>query len=226
MQDPSSTVIEPAVSIAVDVELGPGVTLQGKTRIGRGARIGVGCVLTDTEVGAGAEVKPYTVATEAIIGPGAKIGPFAHLRPGTVLGPDVHVGNFVETKKTRLGRGSKANHLTYLGDAVIGERVNVGAGTITCNYNGYEKSQTVIDDGAFIGSDTQLVAPVRVGKRAVVAAGTTVTEDVPPGALAISRAPQQAKAGYADKVAKRYRDKTSSAAPASGKAARASRPAS
>jgi bifunctional UDP-N-acetylglucosamine pyrophosphorylase/glucosamine-1-phosphate N-acetyltransferase len=114
------------------------------------------------------------------------------------------VGNFVETKKTTLGRGSKANHLTYLGDATVGEKVNIGAGTITCNYNGYEKLPTVIEDGAFIGSDTQLVAPVRVGKRAVVGAGTTVTADVPAGALSLSRAPQVAKAGYADRVAKKY----------------------
>jgi len=122
-----------------------------------------------------------------------------------VLDADVHVGNFVETKKTRLGRGSKANHLTYLGDAIVGEKVNVGAGTITCNYNGYEKSQTIIEDGAFIGSDTQLVAPVRVGKRAVVAAGATVTEDVREGVLAISRAPLKQVDGYADRLAERYR---------------------
>jgi len=119
----------------------------------------------------------------------------------------VHVGNFVETKKTRLGRGSKANHLTYLGDTIIGERVNVGAGTITCNYNGYEKRQTIIEDGAFIGSDTQLVAPVRVGKRAVVAAGATITEDIRDGALAITRAPLTQVDGYADRVAARYANK-------------------
>jgi bifunctional UDP-N-acetylglucosamine pyrophosphorylase/glucosamine-1-phosphate N-acetyltransferase len=123
------------------------------------------------------------------------------------VGADAHVGNFVEMKAAELGRGSKASHLSYLGDAVIGERVNVGAGTITCNYNGYEKQQTVIEDQAFIGSDTQLVAPVRVGRRAVVAAGTTVTRDVPPGALAISRAPQIDKAGYAQKLARRYAEK-------------------
>jgi bifunctional UDP-N-acetylglucosamine pyrophosphorylase/glucosamine-1-phosphate N-acetyltransferase len=120
------------------------------------------------------------------------------------------VGNFVETKKTRLGRGSKANHLTYLGDTIVGEKVNVGAGTITCNYNGYEKRQTIIEDGAFIGSDTQLVAPVRVGKRAVVAAGATITEDVRDGALAISRAPCKQVDGYADRLAQRYSGKKKS----------------
>ena len=202
--DPASTVVEPDVVIGVAAEIGRGVALRGKTRIGRGARIGDGVLLTDTDVGAGVEIKPYSVATGASIGAGAKVGPFAHLRPGSVLGPDVHVGNFVETKKTKLGRGSKANHLTYLGDTTIGERVNVGAGTITCNYDGYAKRETIIEDGAFIGSDSQLVAPVRIGKRAVVAAGTTVTEDVPAGALAISRVAQAAVSGYATKLAQRY----------------------
>jgi bifunctional UDP-N-acetylglucosamine pyrophosphorylase/glucosamine-1-phosphate N-acetyltransferase len=203
-RDPASTDVEPGVEIGVDVELGRGVALRGRTKIGHDARIGDGVILTDTEVGARALVRPYCVATEAVIGAGATVGPFAHLRPGSVLGPDAHVGNFVETKKTTIGRGSKANHLTYLGDTTVGEGVNIGAGTITCNYNGYEKFKTVIDDGAFIGSDTQLVAPVRVGKGAVVGAGTTVTRDVPPGALVITRAPAIEKAGYAQKVAKKY----------------------
>jgi bifunctional UDP-N-acetylglucosamine pyrophosphorylase / glucosamine-1-phosphate N-acetyltransferase len=203
-RDPASTVVELDVEIGVDVELGRNVALRGRTRIGHGARIGDGVILADTEVGAGAEIRPYTVAAEAVVGAGARVGPFAHLRPGTRLGPDTHLGNFVETKQTTLGRGSKANHLSYLGDATIGERVNVGAGTITCNYNGYEKFRTVIEDGAFIGSDTQLVAPVRVGKGAVVGAGTTVTADVAAGALALSRTPQIEKRGYARKLAKRY----------------------
>jgi bifunctional UDP-N-acetylglucosamine pyrophosphorylase/glucosamine-1-phosphate N-acetyltransferase len=210
-RDPAATVVEPDVELGVDVELGRNVSLRGRTRVGHGAHIDDGVVLIDTVVGAGARVRAYSVATEAEIGAGAIIGPFAHLRPGTQLGPDVHIGNFVETKKTILGRGSKANHLTYLGDAIIGEKVNVGAGTITCNYNGYEKQATVIEDQAFIGSDTQLVAPVRVGRRAVIAAGTTVTSDVPAGALAISRVPQVTKAGYAQKVAKRYAERTAGA---------------
>ena len=204
LREPASIVIEPDVVIGADVEIGRGVALRGTTRIGGGARIGDGCILVDTEVGPGADVKPYTVANQAIIGEAAQVGPFSHLRPGAELGAQAHVGNFVELKKTKLGAGSKANHLAYLGDAIIGEKVNIGAGTITCNYNGYEKTQTIIDDGAFIGSDTQLVAPVRVGRRAVVAAGTTVTADVPAGALAISRAPQTAVAGYADRLAARY----------------------
>jgi bifunctional UDP-N-acetylglucosamine pyrophosphorylase/glucosamine-1-phosphate N-acetyltransferase len=209
-RDPESTVVEPGVEIAVDVVLGRNVTLRGNTRIGHDARIGDGVILTNVEVGAGVEIKPYSIATDSVIGAGASIGPFAHLRPGSDIGPDAHVGNFVETKKTKLGKGSKANHLTYLGDSVIGEKVNVGAGTITCNYNGYEKFQTVIEDGAFIGSDSQLVAPVRVGKKAVIGAGTTVTRDVSAGALALSRAPQIEKPGYSQKVAKYYAAKQKS----------------
>jgi bifunctional UDP-N-acetylglucosamine pyrophosphorylase/glucosamine-1-phosphate N-acetyltransferase len=204
LHDPDSITIEPGVTLGVDAEIARGVVLRGRTKIGRGARIGEGCILVDTEVGPGAEVRAYTVATESTVGAAAKIGPFAHLRPGSDLGPDVHVGNFVETKKTRMGKGSKANHLSYLGDTTIGTGVNVGAGTITCNYNGYEKRRTVIEDGAFIGSDAQLVAPVTVGKRAVVAAGTTVTKDVPAGALVLSRVAQTVVPGYADKVARRY----------------------
>ena len=201
---PAEVVVEASVTIEPDAEIGRNVVLRGRTHIGALARIDDGSILTDTVVGKGARVLPYCVASDATIGENNKIGPFAHLRPGTVLGPDVHVGNFVETKKTRLGRGSKANHLTYLGDTIVGEKVNVGAGTITCNYNGYEKRQTIIEDGAFIGSDTQLVAPVRVGKRAVVAAGATITEDVREGALAISRAPCKQVDGYADRLAERY----------------------
>jgi len=203
-REPATAVVEPDVTIDVDAEIGRNVTLRGRTRIGHGAHIEDGCILVDTEVGAGARVLPYTISNDAIIGPGAIIGPFARLRPGADIGPEAHVGNFVELKKTVLGRGSKANHLSYLGDAIIGEGVNIGAGTITCNYNGYEKRQTIIEDGAFIGSDSQLVAPVRVGRDAVVAAGATVTEDVPDGALAIGRIPVIHKAGYSETVAKRY----------------------
>jgi bifunctional UDP-N-acetylglucosamine pyrophosphorylase/glucosamine-1-phosphate N-acetyltransferase len=204
--DPASTVVEPDVTIDVDAEIGRNVTLRGRTRIGHGARVEDGSILVDTDVGAHVHVQPYTLAQEAIIGAGSVIGPFARLRPGTEIGAEAHVGNFVELKKTVLGKGSKANHLSYLGDAVIGEKVNIGAGTITCNYNGYEKNQTTIDDGAFIGSDSQLVAPVRVGRRAVVAAGATITADVPDGALAIGRIPTSHKPGYADAVAARYAD--------------------
>jgi bifunctional UDP-N-acetylglucosamine pyrophosphorylase/glucosamine-1-phosphate N-acetyltransferase len=204
---PKQVHVEASVTIEPDAEIGRNVVLRGRTHIGPFARIDDGAILTNAIVGRGAHVLPYCVITDSLIGDGAKVGPFAHLRPGTELGPEVHVGNFVETKKTRLGRGSKANHLTYLGDTIVGEGVNVGAGTITCNYNGYEKRQTIIEDGAFIGSDTQLVAPVRVGKRAVVAAGATIVDDVRPGVLAIARVPCKQIAGYADRLVERYRRK-------------------
>ena len=206
---PRDVYIEASVTIEPDAEIGRNVVLRGRTHIGAAARIDDGAILTNTVVGKGAHVLPYCVTTDALVGEGARVGPFAHLRPGTELGPEVHVGNFVETKKTRLGRGSKANHLTYLGDTVVGEKVNIGAGTITCNYNGYQKQQTIIEDGAFIGSDTQLVAPVRVGKGAVVAAGATIVEDVRPGVLAISRVQCKQIDGYADRLAERYRSKKS-----------------
>jgi len=146
------------------------------------------------------------VATECRIGPGAKVGPFAHLRPGTDLGADVRVGNFVECKKARLGAGTKANHLSYLGDAEIGEGCNIGAGTITCNYDGTDKHRTVIEGGVFVGSDTQLVAPVRVRRGAYIGSGSTITEDVPPGALALSRARQRNILGWVARNRKKQAD--------------------
>jgi bifunctional UDP-N-acetylglucosamine pyrophosphorylase/glucosamine-1-phosphate N-acetyltransferase len=203
-RDPESVWIEPGVTLEPDVEIGRNVALRGRTKIARGARIDDGAILEDAVVGEGTEIRPYCVIVEAEIGANAIIGPFARLRTGTRLSDGVHIGNFVETKKAVLGLGSKANHLTYLGDVTVGDKVNVGAGTITCNYNGYEKFETVIEDGANIGSDTQLVAPVKVGKRAVIAAGTTVVTNVPDGALAISRVEQKNVPGYADKVAARY----------------------
>jgi bifunctional UDP-N-acetylglucosamine pyrophosphorylase/glucosamine-1-phosphate N-acetyltransferase len=172
------------------------VALHGRTRIGRGARIGQGAVIVDSVVGEGVEVKPYSHFEGATVGARCIIGPFARLRPATELAENVHIGNFVETKKTRIGEGSKANHLTYLGDAVIGKGCNVGAGTITCNYDGVHKHETRLGDGVFIGSDTQLVAPVTLGDGAYVGAGSTITKDVPGDALAFSRAPQTIKDGW------------------------------
>ena len=192
--------IEALAILEGDATIEGGAVLRGRTRVGRGATVDVGCVLTDTDVGEGAMVKAYSVATDARIGARAQIGPFSHLRPASDIGEDAHVGNFVETKKTRLGRGAKANHLAYLGDGVIGAGANVGAGTIFCNYDGFQKHTTTIEDGAFIGSDSQLVAPVTVGKDAYVATGTTVTRDVPADALAISRVKQENKEGYAGKL--------------------------
>jgi bifunctional UDP-N-acetylglucosamine pyrophosphorylase/glucosamine-1-phosphate N-acetyltransferase len=174
-----------------------GVHLQGKTEIGSACEIGPGVRIRDSTLGDRVTVLDHSVITGARIAAGARVGPFAHLRPESVIGEDARVGNFVELKKTVLGKGSKANHLSYLGDATIGEGVNVGAGTITCNYDGRDKHPTVIDDGAFIGSDTQLVAPVRIGRGAYVAAGSSITEDVPADALGIARARQVNREGWA-----------------------------
>jgi bifunctional UDP-N-acetylglucosamine pyrophosphorylase/glucosamine-1-phosphate N-acetyltransferase len=185
--------------IGRDTVIGPGVQLRGRTRIGAGVRIECGAVLDDVTVADGAWLKPYTVASESTIGERAQIGPFAHLRPGTTLEADVRVGNFVETKKAHFGAGAKANHLSYLGDVSVGARANIGAGTITCNYDGFNKHKTVIEAGAFIGSDSQLVAPVTVGRDAYVGSGTTVTKDVPRSSLALSRTKQVNVEGWADR---------------------------
>jgi len=197
--------IEAGVVVEPDVVLESGSVLRGRTRVRRGASVDVGCVLTDVDVGEGATVRPYTVATESRIGARAYVGPFAHLRAESDIGEDAHVGNFVETKKTRMGSGAKANHLAYLGDGVIGAKANVGAGTIFCNYDGFRKHTTTIGEGAFIGSDSQLVAPVTVGANAYVATGTTVTRDVPSDALAIGRAKQENKEGYANRLRARLK---------------------
>lgn len=193
VRDPESTFIDYDADIAADVVIESHVHLRGRCAIATGAHIDTGCVLRDVIVHAGAKLLPYTIASESEIGERAQVGPFSHVRPHSKLGPETHVGNFVETKKTTLGRGSKANHLAYLGDGEIGENVNVGAGTIFCNYDGYAKHVTVLEDNVFIGSDSQLVAPVTVHKDGYVATGTTVTQDVPAGALAIGRARQENK---------------------------------
>jgi len=197
LEDPASTSIDADVTIGMDTIIGPGVLLQGATTIGEGSHVHAGCRLSNTVVGDGVTILDHCVITNARIEAGARVGPFAHLRPESVLGEGAQVGNFVELKKTTLGRKSKANHLAYLGDATIGEKVNIGAGTITCNYDGVAKHPTTIDDGAFIGSDSQLIAPVRIGAGAYVAAGSSITKDVPPDALGVSRAHQENKAGWA-----------------------------
>jgi bifunctional UDP-N-acetylglucosamine pyrophosphorylase/glucosamine-1-phosphate N-acetyltransferase len=199
LQHPASTFIEAGVEIGPETTLGPNVSLLGECEVGANVTIGQGAVLTHTTVGDGAEVKPYSVLEDAVVGPACHVGPFARLRPGTVLDEGVHVGNFVETKKARLRRGTKAGHLAYLGDADIGAGSNIGAGTITCNYDGVNKHQTVLGEGVFVGSDTQLVAPVTVGDGAFLAAGSTITDDVPAGALALSRTRQTNKEGWAAK---------------------------
>jgi len=196
MQDPGSIRIESEVDIGEDTLLGPNVQLLGKTRIGHGCRIDAGALLDCCELGDFVHIKAYSVASHARLATGVEVGPFAHLRRGTELGERAKVGNFVETKQLRMGPNSKASHLSYLGDCEIGRNVNVGAGTITCNYDGVDKHRTVLEDGVFVGSDTQLVAPVRVGKNATIAAGTTVVRDVPEGALALARSEQRVIEGY------------------------------
>ena len=193
---PQTCVIDMEVEIGPDTVIEPYVQLLGRTRIGSDCRVQSYSVISDCELGDGVWIKPGCVLETSRIRAQAQLGPYTHLRPGCDIGEEVHMGNFVEAKKSKLGRGSKANHLTYLGDAVLGEKVNVGAGTITCNYDGQRKHQTVIEDGAFIGSDATLVAPVRIGKDAYVAAGSSITEDVPEGALGIARGRQANKEGW------------------------------
>jgi bifunctional UDP-N-acetylglucosamine pyrophosphorylase/glucosamine-1-phosphate N-acetyltransferase len=194
---PATCVIDTDVEIAADTVIEPFVQILGRTRIGASCRIRSYSVIRDSEISDGVLMRPGCILEEARVGIGAVIGPYSHLRPGSEIGEGAHVGNFVETKKLKLGKGSKANHLTYLGDAEIGAGVNIGAGTITCNYDGVNKHTTIIEDGVFIGSDSTLVAPVRVGKGAYVAAASCITSDVPEDALAIGRAQQIVKPGWA-----------------------------
>jgi bifunctional UDP-N-acetylglucosamine pyrophosphorylase / glucosamine-1-phosphate N-acetyltransferase len=193
---PETCVIDADVEIAPDTVIEPYVQLLGKTRIGTACRVRSYCVILNSEIGDGVIIRPGCVMEDARVSASAIIGPYSHLRPGSEIGEGANVGNFVETKKIRLGKGSKANHLTYLGDAEIGAGVNIGAGTITCNYDGVHKHQTVIEDAVFIGSDSTLVAPVRVSKGAYVGAASCITEDVPSEALAIGRARQIVKEGW------------------------------
>jgi bifunctional UDP-N-acetylglucosamine pyrophosphorylase/glucosamine-1-phosphate N-acetyltransferase len=197
--DPSTTFIDDEVTIGVGTVIHPGVTLEGHTRLGANCRIRSWVRITDSTIGDNVFVNDSCVIVESRVDDDGRVGPFAHLRPGSHMEGASHVGNFVELKKTVLGAGSKANHLAYLGDATIGAGVNIGAGTITCNYDGVKKHPTVIEDGAFIGSDSQLVAPVTIGAGAYVAAGSSITEDVPPGALGIARGRQKNVVGWAEK---------------------------
>jgi bifunctional UDP-N-acetylglucosamine pyrophosphorylase / glucosamine-1-phosphate N-acetyltransferase len=194
---PQTCVIDSDVEIGADTVIEPFVQLLGNTKIGSDCRIRSYSVIKNTEIADRVTILPACVMDDSRVGSGAIVGPYSRLRPGSDIGEGAHVGNFVETKKMRLGKGSKANHLTYLGDAEIGEGVNVGAGTITCNYDGVRKHRTVIEDGAFIGSDSTLVAPVKIGRGSYVAAASCITEDVPADALALGRARQTVKEGWA-----------------------------
>jgi bifunctional UDP-N-acetylglucosamine pyrophosphorylase/glucosamine-1-phosphate N-acetyltransferase len=199
LMDPATAYIDPDVQIGVDTVIHPNVYLEGRTQVGSGCEIHAGTRIVDSTIGDRVVVLNYTMITESTVAADVRLGPFAHLRPGSSVAESAHIGNFVELKKTTLGRGSKASHLTYLGDATIGEGVNVGAGTITCNYDGVHKHPTIVEDGAFIGSDSQLVAPVRIGKGAYVAAGSSIVEDVPSGSLGIARGRQTNVEGWVER---------------------------
>ena len=196
LADPARIDIRGELHCARDVNIDVGCVFEGQVHIGQGVSIGAYCVIKNSRIADNANIKPFTHIDEASVGSDSQIGPYARLRPGTTLGSDVHVGNFVEIKNSEFGAHSKANHLAYVGDTTVGSRVNIGAGTITCNYDGANKHRTVIEDDAFIGSDTQLVAPVTVGKGATIGAGTTLTKDAPPDSLTVSRARQTTIAGW------------------------------
>jgi len=197
--DPAATYIGPDVVIGPDTLVHPGVHLRGRTTIGRACEIEPGVVITDCTIGDRVHLKPGSVLSESTIGNTCAVGPMAHLRPGTVLTGNNKIGNFVETKKAVIGEKSQASHLTYIGDATLGKNVNIGCGTITCNYDGVNKHQTTIEDDVFVGSDTQFIAPVTIGRGSLIAAGSTITKDVPPDALAISRVEQKNIEGWVKK---------------------------
>jgi bifunctional UDP-N-acetylglucosamine pyrophosphorylase/glucosamine-1-phosphate N-acetyltransferase len=197
VEDPASTFVGDDVVVEPGAVLRPFTLLEGRTVVRTGAVVGPFVRLVDMEIGAGAQILDHCLLRQSVIEAGASVGPFAHMRPESRVGERAKVGNFVELKKTVLGAGSKAQHLSYLGDAVIGSGVNIGAGTITCNYDGVHKHQTRVEAGAFVGSDTTLIAPVTVGEGAYIAAGSSITHDVPKDALALGRARQVTKAGWA-----------------------------
>ena len=202
LADPARIDVRGELRCGRDVFIDVNCVFEGLVVLDEAVEIGPNCVLKDARIGAGARLEAFTHVEDAIVGADGRIGPFARLRPGAELAEDVHVGNFVEIKKSTIAAHSKANHLAYIGDATIGSRVNVGAGTITCNYDGANKHRTVIEDDAFIGSDTQLVAPVTVGRGATLGAGTTLTKDAPPDSLTISRAKQVSISGWKRPVKK------------------------
>lgn len=204
---PDGVIIDATVTIAEGARIWPGAVLRGSTEIGPGAEVQTGAVLVDTRVEAAAIIKPYTVAERAFIGSGSAVGPMAHLRPGTELKGDNKVGNFVEIKKATMDPGAKASHLTYLGDAHVGADANIGAGTITCNYDGWGKYRTTIGKGAFIGSNTALVAPISVGDGAIVGAGSILSADIPADALAVERGETRVLDGYAPRMHARNKKK-------------------
>ena len=196
---PETVYVELGCEVGQDTEIQGFARLEKGTRVGRGCFIGQGSVLSGMTLGDGCRIGPYNVLENSEFEAGVTTGPFNHVRPHTMVRTGAKLGNYVEIKRSTIDSGTKVNHQSYIGDATIGKKVNVGAGTITCNYDGYAKHPTTIEDGVFIGSDTQLVAPVHVGKNAYIGAGTTVTQKVPDGALALSRVPQTHILGYADR---------------------------
>ena len=202
LYDPERLDIRGELQIGRDVEIDVNCIFEGKVSLGDNVCIGANCVIRDTSIGAGSKIKPMTVIEEASIGRDTLIGPFARIRPGSVLEDRVKIGNFVETKQVSLGAGSKVNHLSYIGDTEMGSNVNVGAGTITCNYDGANKHKTIIEDNVFIGSDTQLIAPVRIARNSTIGAGSTITKDTPADKLTLSRAKQTTLSGWVKPVKK------------------------
>ena len=196
LADPARIDVRGALACGRDVSIDVNCVFQGRVTLGDGVRVGPNCVLRDVSVGAGTEVNAFSHLEDAEVGNRCRIGPYARLRPGSALADDVHIGNFVEVKASRLGAGSKANHLSYVGDAEVGERVNIGAGTITCNYDGAAKHRTVIEDDCFIGSDATLVAPVKIARGSYIGAGSTISKDTPAGQLTVARARQVSIPGW------------------------------
>ena len=202
--DPATTYVDDTVTIGMDTVLHPNVSLAGRTVVGAQCVVSAGCQVTDTTIADGVLLKPYCVLAESTVETGAQLGPFCHLRPLSHVGANAKIGNFVELKKSRIGRGSKVPHLSYVGDTQMGEGVNVGAGTITCNYDGAKKHETVIGDGVFVGTNSSLVAPLTIGEGAYVAAGSVITKNVPPGSLAVARGRQETREGW---VSRKNKDK-------------------
>ena len=197
--DPAATYVDDTVEIGPDTVIYPGAILEGATVVGAECVVGAGCQVSGSRIGDRVTLRPYCVLTDSVVEAGAQLGPFCHLRPQSQVGVGAKVGNFVELKKARIGRGAKVPHLSYVGDASVGDRANIGAGTITCNYDGVAKHETVIGAGAFIGTNASLVAPVTIGEGAYIGAGSVITKDVPPGALAVARARQETRAGWVER---------------------------
>jgi bifunctional UDP-N-acetylglucosamine pyrophosphorylase / glucosamine-1-phosphate N-acetyltransferase len=205
--DPAATYVDDTVAVGADTVIYPGAVLEGATAIGAECVVGPGCYVSGSRIGDGVTLRPYCVLSDAVVEAGAQLGPFCHLRPQSHVGAGAKIGNFVELKKSKIGRGAKVPHLSYIGDATVGDQANIGAGTITCNYDGVAKHETRIGAGAFVGTNSSLVAPVTIGAGAYVGAGSVITKNVPAGALAVARARQEMRAGWAARKKETRKDK-------------------